>query len=179
MYTREEIAIRPVRFEDLDALNATVNAVCRERRFLSSIEGFPLETHRRFLNRVVRAGLPQVVAVADEGIVGWCDILPLPGSDLEHVGRLGVGVAKPYRRRGIGRRLIARCLELARDYGMEKVELEVFSDNEVAIGLYRSFGFTEEGLKRNARKLEGRYQHIVMMALDLCEEPPAVVRAAQ
>lgn len=163
MDAQDDIAIRPVRLEDLDSLNATVNGVCRERRFLSSMEGFPRDIHRRFLNRVVRYGLPQVVAVCHGDVIGWCDIMPVTRPGAAHVGRLGVGVARPYRRRGTGRRLITRCLEMAREYGMKKVELEVFSDNEVAIGLYRSFGFAEEGLKRNARRFDGHYQHIVVM----------------
>jgi putative acetyltransferase len=45
------------------------------------------------------------------------------------------------------------------------VELEVFSDNAVAVRLYESFGFGHEGLKVRGRKLEDRYQDVKLMAL--------------
>lgn len=164
MDTQHDIAIRPVRLEDLRGLNATVNGICREGRFLSSAEGFPLEVHRGFLTRVVRHKLPQVVAVADAGVIGWCDVLPLREPDAGRVGTLGVGVARPYRYRGLGRRLVGRCLNMAREYGMEKVELEVFADNEIAIALYRSFGFIEEGRDAGTGR---RDRDIITMALEL------------
>jgi ribosomal protein S18 acetylase RimI-like enzyme len=52
------------------------------------------------------------------------------------VGRLGMGVRSECRRQGIGRRLLDACLSLARNTAIEKVELEVFSDNIVAVRLY-------------------------------------------
>ena len=41
----------------------------------------------------------------------------------------------------------------------------VFTDNEGAIRLYESHGFAREGVKSRARKLEGRYQDVLLMAL--------------
>jgi hypothetical protein len=61
--------------------------------------------------------------------------------------------------------MLGNCLSLARNAGIEKVELEVFSDNIAAVRLYDSFGFRQEGLKVRGRKLEDRYQDVVLMAL--------------
>lgn len=49
--------------------------------------------------------------------------------------------------------------------GLEKVELEVYSDNIAAIRLYERHGFKPEGVKKHARKFEGKYQDIQLMAL--------------
>ena len=57
------------------------------------------------------------------------------------------------------------CLSLAKSAAIEKVELEVFSDNVGAIRLYESTGFSHEGLKVRGRKLENRYQDVKLMAL--------------
>jgi Acetyltransferase (GNAT) family len=103
-----------------------------------------------------------------ERIVGWCDMVPGKApSGFGHVGRLGMAVPREWRRQGLGRELLARCLREVPRAGLEKVELEVYIENQAALRLYRSFGFMEEGLKRRARKLEGRYQDIVLMALHL------------
>jgi ribosomal protein S18 acetylase RimI-like enzyme len=76
-----------------------------------------------------------------------------------------MGVRREWRRRGIGRRLLEACLWQALQAGLEKVELEVYPDNQPAVLLYKGFRFVEEGLRRRARKLDGRYQDIQLMAL--------------
>ncbi len=52
-------------------------------------------------------------------------------------------VASPYRRRGIGRRLMEAAIDLACQQGGEMVILRVRADNEVALNLYHSLGFEE------------------------------------
>jgi RimJ/RimL family protein N-acetyltransferase len=61
--------------------------------------------------------------------------------------------------------LLSACLAHAKNAGIEKVELEVFSDNLRAITMYESFGFSREGVKVRGRKLDERYQDVVLMAL--------------
>ena len=46
----------------------------------------------------------------------------------------------------------------------ERIELEVFSSNQKAIQLYKSFGFVFEGRKRTARKLDGICDDFLMYA---------------
>jgi RimJ/RimL family protein N-acetyltransferase len=72
---------------------------------------------------------------------------------------------------GLGRRLMQAAIEAARRQGMERIELEVFASNTRAIALYERLGFVREGLKRRVRKIDGRYDDDVMMALLLDETP--------
>jgi putative acetyltransferase len=68
------------------------------------------------------------------------------------------------RGRGGGRMLMEAALA-AVPADAHKVELEVFPDNEVAIGLYRSFGFAEEGLRRDHyRREDGSLHSALLMA---------------
>ena len=54
--------IRPIRESDAAAFHAAVDAVCRERRFLATLEGPPLEKTTAFVTGNVKNGLPQFVA---------------------------------------------------------------------------------------------------------------------
>jgi RimJ/RimL family protein N-acetyltransferase len=48
---------------------------------------------------------------------------------------------------------------------VSRVELTVRDDNESAIALYRKVGFVDEGIQRNAFRLDGKYENLIMMAL--------------
>jgi ribosomal protein S18 acetylase RimI-like enzyme len=159
------IEIRPTRTSDADSFCEAVNAVAAERVFLATVDGFSPAQTRAFVEQVVACSLPQVMAVVNDQVVGFCDIMPNPAKGFTHVGRLGMGVRSEWRRQGIGRKLLDACLSLARNAGIEKVELEVFADNFGAMGLYDSLGFIKEGEKVRGRKLDGRYQDVKLMAL--------------
>jgi ribosomal protein S18 acetylase RimI-like enzyme len=160
-----QVQIRPSRESDAASFNDAVNAVAAEKWYIATVDGFSLEQTRAYLQSIVEGSLPRVLAVAENEVVGFCDILPNAAKGFTHVGRLGMGVRLNWRRQGIGRRMLDACLSLARSAGIEKVELEVFSDNVGAVRLYESFGFSHEGLKVRGRKLEGRYQDVKLMAL--------------
>jgi RimJ/RimL family protein N-acetyltransferase len=78
---------------------------------------------------------------------------------------LGTGLLPQFRGAGLGRRLILRRLDAARALGLTRVELSVRADNANAIALHRKIGFVEEGLRRNAVRLDGTYENIVGMAI--------------
>jgi ribosomal protein S18 acetylase RimI-like enzyme len=162
---QSQVQIRRSRFADAESLCDSINAVAREKWWLATVDGFTPEQTRAFLKFVTEHALSQVVADVNGLIVGWCDVVPKGPRGFSHVGALGMGVRREWRRQGVGRRLLEECLGMARAAGIEKVELEVFNDNDGAIRLYESHGFTREGVKARARKLEGRYQDVLLMAL--------------
>jgi RimJ/RimL family protein N-acetyltransferase len=51
------------------------------------------------------------------------------------------------------------------DGAIQRVELDVFSNNEAAIRLYRRAGFAIEGRKRRGRILDGVEEDVVVMSL--------------
>ncbi|OBG72096.1 MULTISPECIES: ribosomal protein S18-alanine N-acetyltransferase [unclassified Mycobacterium] len=63
-----------------------------------------------------------------------------------------IGVDPAYQGRGIGRRLLEELLAFA-DGGV--VYLEVRTDNEAALALYRSTGFEQVGLRRRYYRVSG------------------------
>ena len=65
---------------------------------------------------------------------------------------------------GVESALMTAALRWAEEFGLEKVTLEVYPHNEVAIALYRKFGFVEEGrrVKHYRRANGGLWDSIVM-----------------
>ncbi|MBN1533833.1 MAG: GNAT family N-acetyltransferase [Spirochaetes bacterium] len=141
-----------------------VDSVARERTYLAATVGFPEESTIAFVQNIERNNLAQYYALDGDSVVGWCDVLPKGFEGLDHVGVLGMGVLAPCRGRGIGGALLRLALEHAKKVnGLEKVELEVFASNTVALGMYQRAGFLREGERIDARKLDGRYDNIILM----------------
>ena len=159
------IRIVPTAEDHIDRLWAAVDSVARERRFLMAVEAFPLEASRHFVKGNLLRGHPQVVALSGDDVVGWCDIVPAnPFPGFGHGGRLGMGVVAGWRGKGIGRALIDAALKAAPCAGFRRVELDVFSTNTAAIGLYRRIGFVQEGIKRDFRDLDGIQDDLIQYA---------------
>jgi len=73
---------------------------------------------------------------------------------------VNVAVEAEHRGQGTGRALVAQLLEETRKRGATCATLEVREGNEAAIGLYRSFGFEEAGVRK--RYYQGIANAVIM-----------------
>jgi ribosomal protein S18 acetylase RimI-like enzyme len=156
--------VRDTSEADTESVAALIDSVARERRYLAGTVGFPLDITRAFIASVKTAGGVHVVAVASGEVIGWCDIVPHPFEGMQHVGRLGMGVQKDHRSRGVGRQLLSVAVQKAFARTLERIELEVFASNRAAVRLYEAFGFECEGRKVAARRIDGVTDDILLYA---------------
>ncbi|RBP44502.1 RimJ/RimL family protein N-acetyltransferase [Roseimicrobium gellanilyticum] len=160
--------VRPIQVADIPDFHRVLDGVCRERKYLAMLEAPPLEGTESFVRNNVQMDHPQFIALVNGQLAGWCDALPGESTHgTAHIGHLGMGVAKPFRRQGLGAKLMHAVLDKARDKGMVKIELEVYASNTGAVTLYQRFGFEEEGRKRRGRFLDDHYDDVVVMSLFL------------
>jgi ribosomal protein S18 acetylase RimI-like enzyme len=115
-----------------------------------------------------------LVAERDGALVGWTKLVRATGLDSNaHVQQVqGLGVDPGQRRSGIGRALVEAAVERARQRAARKVTLRVLSTNEPAQRLYRSIGFTVEGVLVAEFRLEGADVDDILMAKFLDAETP-------
>ena len=108
-----DIAIARIAPEHIEGFNKVVDFVARERRYLAFLEGPPLASTSRFVMNNISKGYPQFVAIANDKVVGWCDIIPKDRPLHVHCGVLGMGLLPPFRGRGNGTALVSATLWLA------------------------------------------------------------------
>jgi len=117
------------------------------------------------MKSVLDARYPFLVATKGSTIVGWCDVGRREREGFRHTAELGMGLRAEVRGSGLGSRLLKRTIALCRRRRIEKLELQVYASNVPARRLYEKFGFDVEGRRVRARKLDGRYDDVVLMGL--------------
>lgn len=106
-----------------------------------------------------------LVAEVDGKIAGNCGLNGNKKRKLSHRAGLGIALTKEFWSLGIGTALMTYMLEISDQVmGNELVTLEVVSENEKALGLYKKMGFEKIGELPMALKLDsgGYYSEVLM-----------------
>ncbi len=140
-----------------------LSCVAQERIYIEMINPPPQEKVYGFQQGLISKNGPVYYAIDDGKVVGWCDVFPEDNPRQNHRGSLGMGLLAQYRGQGLGTRLLSAVLSHAKQFGLEKVELNVYSTNLAAIALYKKMGFTQEGHIPKYRKLDGQYFDCLLM----------------
>lgn len=81
---------------------------------------------------------------------------------------VGVYVRPAFRGRGLGKKLVGRVLQYARQLGdVSVVQLKVAIGNRPACALYERIGLRVYGIERKAIKVDGRYIDEELRAIEL------------
>jgi len=139
------------------SFHQALSQVASERIYIEMIEAPPLEKVSGFQRDLIKKNGPVYYAIDGDRVVGWCDVFPEENPRQNHRGGLGMGLLPEYRGQGLGSQLLSSVIEHTKRFGLEKIELHVYSSNVSAIALYKKFGFEQEGLIKKYRKLDGQY----------------------
>ena len=106
----------------------------------------------------------QWIALVDNEIAGYVAVRQLPGWS-DHVGEVRLVVGSDQRRGGVGRALATHALTEALRDGRRKLVVELAADQEFALAMFGSLGFTGEALLRDhIRDRDGQLRDLVMLA---------------
>ena len=97
-----------------------------------------------FLDALAMENAIFLVAETDGKLAGYCGMYC--AADEGEI--TNVAVSAEFRGKGIGKKLMEQFLKEAKNAGVRTVILEVRVSNEAAIQLYKSFGFTIQGIRK-------------------------------
>lgn len=152
-----------IRKDLISAWRAAVDAVAAERVYLGRLTFPPLDPEHAWPLKMIENDWPMYCAVAGNELIGWADVTPVDVPECSHRGTLGMGVIASHRGAGIGNRLLEACLAHAPRCKIAKIELTVYTSNKPAVALYRKHGFTEIGVIRDYRRLDGLTYDALLM----------------
>ena len=105
-----------------------------------------------------------LIGMLDGKHVGNCSLMGNHARRLKHRTSLGIVLYLEYTGLGIGRIMIEEACKIAKENGIEQVELEVAANNRNAISLYEKLGFEKVGtLPNNMKYADGTYTDVHFM----------------
>ena len=119
-----------------------------------------LEQEKSFIQRAKDAERELLlIAEIDGKHIGNCSLMNIaPYRRYGHRCGLAIALYQEYCGCGIGKVMMQTVLDVAKNIGYEQAELEVISDNQKAIALYRNLGFEKYGtFPNNMRYSDGTY----------------------
>lgn len=167
-----EITILAVTPEDAEALIEFTRKVGGETdnlTFGSDGIKITIEEERNFLESFQNSSRKAFyVAKKDGQIIGNASFRSCSGERISHRGEFGIAVLKSEWGQGVGSMLLEKIIKFAKETAkVDIISLEVRSDNERAISLYKKFGFQKIGTFKGFFKIDGKYIDFDLMELFL------------
>lgn len=151
-----ELLLRNATEDDAEMLLDYLRVTCGETRFLVKEPEeitLTLEQEKEFINKNNDSeNNLLIIGFLDGEYVGNCSLMGNNPSRYRHRASIGIALFQKYTGMGIGRAMIEKLVAVAREKGLEQIELEVVADNERAIALYKKMGFEIYGTMPNNMK---------------------------
>jgi GNAT superfamily N-acetyltransferase len=162
------VLLRPLVAEDREGLITFFQSLPEEqRRFLrhdvTDVKIIEFWTEHIDYNRAF-----PLLALIGERIVGDITLHRIPHGWKHHIGNIRVVVEPDYQDRGLGTLLINEIVELATEFGLEKLLTELPLEVPAAIAVFRKAGFsTKAVIEGLVKDLRGRSTDVVIMVCDI------------
>lgn len=159
------VTVRDARSPDVPAVQAIYAHHVRTGAATFELEAPPVEEMQRRWEGTVAAGLPYLVAVQDDGVVGFAYCAPYrPRAAYRFTIEDSVYLDPAAVGRGIGRRLLAELVARGERAGHRQMVAVVGdSANKASIALHRSLGFAQQGTLPGVGWKLGRWVDTVIL----------------
>lgn len=169
----KKVLLRSAKEDEAEArmLIDYLKTVSRETDFLLCYPDeikYTMEQEMAFIKDANEAkGKMLILAFVDGEYAGNCSFnRPAPGRRADHRVDVGIALFERYTGAGLGRLMMKRLLEKAKEEGFEQAELTVVEGNDRALHLYKSLGFKECGRIPNANRYDdGTYSDDIRMII--------------
>lgn len=161
---KREMKIRDAREADLPAIIRIYNAAIVTRISTAQLETVTLETRRNWLNDHSPDRHPFWVLEIDDDVAGWLTLKSfLPRGAYRDTAEVSVYVDEKFRRRGVGRALLAEAISRAPSLGLNAMLGLIFAHNEPSLRLFEELGFAKWGLLPGVAHLDEVERDLTIM----------------
>lgn len=159
----ESILVRRATPDDAPAVVEIYNQAMQERTLTYSSELRSVEWQRRRLQRADPLTPTLVVDLAGQ-LAGWATLSRFGSHPwLQGLGECGLAVARPFRRQGLGRRLVTALVSEAAALGYWKLIAQIFTTNPASAALFHSCGFRAVGVWEQHGQVDGQWVDVLLL----------------
>ena len=160
----DTLTIRDAREADLPRIVAIYNEAIPARRSTADTEPVAVESRLGWFREHTPARRPLWVAEREGAIVGWLSFQDFYGRPAYGAtAEISVYVSTTAQRGGIGRHLLARAVERARDLGLATLVGFVFAHNTPSVTLFERHGFARWGHLPRVARLDGLERDLLIL----------------
>jgi L-amino acid N-acyltransferase YncA len=106
----------------------------------------------------------RLLARNGDDVVGWGALSPVSGRAVyAGVAEVSVYVAARARGQGVGKALLGALIEQSEGNGIWTLQAGIFPENTPSLGLHRSFGFREVGVRRRIGRLGNTWRDVCLL----------------
>ena len=138
---KQRITFRNIERGDNKELAGLIRSVFREFRIDRPGTVYFDPTTDNLFDLFSTGGSVYWIAEEDGMMIGGCGVFPTPGLPAGCAELVKFYLLAPWRGRGIGRALMERCFESARQLGYSQLYLESLPELEKAVSMYIKSGF--------------------------------------
>ncbi len=124
---------------------------------IADIDAMDVKDEELFIAELKRAMDVFVLAIADEKVIGTCEIRMSRRLRTKHRGELAIAVRKEFWGKGVAGHLLEFAIDEAKERGVTKLNLETRIDNERAKAFFAKNGFVSEGNDSELLFIDGEY----------------------
>jgi putative acetyltransferase len=136
-----EMTFRPIEVEDNKEIAELIRTVFREFKIDRPGTVYFDPTTDNLFKLFREPGSEYWIALENGKIVGGCGVYPTPGLPDGCAELVKFYLASSHRGKGIGRQLMEKTFESAKEYGYRELYLESLPELNRAISLYEKAGF--------------------------------------
>jgi L-amino acid N-acyltransferase YncA len=160
----EEMKIRDARETDLPAIIKVYNAAIATRVSTAQLEPVTLQERRDWLKDHSPIRHPFWVLEINDEVAGWLTLKAfLPRGAYRDTAEVSVYVDERFRRRGVGRALLAEAVNRAPALGISAMVGLIFAHNKPSLRLFEHVGFEQWGLLPRVARLDNVERDLAVM----------------
>jgi len=133
------------------------------------VKNITLESTNEYLTNILDSeGSFVLICIDNKTIIGSVDVIRKKRLEESHIADIGMCILKEYRNKGIGTKLLEELFKnCKKERKIDKIELDVFSNNISGMKLYEKMGFEYEGTRKGSILKDGKKLDLFMMGKQL------------
>jgi RimJ/RimL family protein N-acetyltransferase len=169
---QKTVTIRQAEIDDAEKLLNCIKTYVPQSNYIPKLEQeikLTIEQEKEWINSfLTNENSLLLIAEYNNEIIGNIDLTGNQRKIMEHTAVIGMGMLKEWKNTGLGTALLKLAIEWAKENSiLELLWLQVYTDNELGLGLYRKFGFVENGIMKNFFKQDGKYFDNLTMTMNV------------